>query len=164
MRVQNTGGFRPIGEYKNNFAVKYGFDESEKTEQIFWKEILKNHVKQELMYQFVKCGLESVSLDAVRKSMTYTKKKAQYRSLKENLEKAKIQVYNEDMIDFLESTDKVFDLIDITNILIFVFQDIDCNEILFNERLKAIKKAFDKNVGTYGRFADAVKYIDPREE
>ena len=26
------------------------------------------------------------------------------------------------------------------------------------------KEAFDKNVGTYGRFADAVKYIDPREE
>ncbi len=36
--------------------------------------------------------------------------------------------------------------------------------------MDAIKKgvnpqeAFDKNVGTYGRFADAVKYIDPREE
>ena len=34
----------------------------------------------------------------------------------------------------------------------------------------AIKKgtdaneAFEKNIGTYGRFADAVKYIDPREE
>ena len=26
------------------------------------------------------------------------------------------------------------------------------------------KEAFDKNVGTYGRYADAVKYIDPREE
>ena len=26
------------------------------------------------------------------------------------------------------------------------------------------KDAFEKNVGTYGRFADAVKYIDPREE
>ena len=26
------------------------------------------------------------------------------------------------------------------------------------------KEAFEKNIGTYGRFADAVKYIDPREE
>ena len=36
--------------------------------------------------------------------------------------------------------------------------------------MDAIKKgvnpqeAYDKNIGTYGRFADAVKYIDPREE
>ena len=26
------------------------------------------------------------------------------------------------------------------------------------------KEAFEKNIGTYGRFADAVKTIDPREE
>ena len=26
------------------------------------------------------------------------------------------------------------------------------------------KDAYEKNIGTYGRFADAVKYIDPREE
>ena len=25
-------------------------------------------------------------------------------------------------------------------------------------------EAYKKNVGTYGRFADAAKYIDPREE
>ena len=27
-----------------------------------------------------------------------------------------------------------------------------------------IEEAYEKNIGTYGRFADAVKYIDPREE
>ena len=26
------------------------------------------------------------------------------------------------------------------------------------------KEAYEKNVGTYGRFANAAKYIDPREE
>ena len=26
------------------------------------------------------------------------------------------------------------------------------------------KEAFEKNVGTYGRFADAAKVIDPRKE
>ena len=26
------------------------------------------------------------------------------------------------------------------------------------------KEAYEKNIGTYGRFADAVKYIDPREQ
>jgi hypothetical protein len=26
------------------------------------------------------------------------------------------------------------------------------------------KEAFEKNVGQYGRYDDAVKYIDPREE
>ena len=26
------------------------------------------------------------------------------------------------------------------------------------------KEAYEKNVGTYGRYADAVKYIDPRNE
>ena len=26
------------------------------------------------------------------------------------------------------------------------------------------KEAFEKNIGTYGRFADAAKYIDPRQE
>ena len=26
------------------------------------------------------------------------------------------------------------------------------------------KEAFEKNIGTYGRFDEAVKYIDPREE
>ena len=26
------------------------------------------------------------------------------------------------------------------------------------------KEAYEKNIGTYGRYADAPKYIDPREE
>ena len=26
------------------------------------------------------------------------------------------------------------------------------------------KEAYEKNIGTYGRFANAAKYIDPREE
>ena len=26
------------------------------------------------------------------------------------------------------------------------------------------QEAYDKNIGTYGRFADAVKYVDPRKE
>ena len=26
------------------------------------------------------------------------------------------------------------------------------------------KEAYESNIGTYGRFADAAKYIDPREE
>ena len=26
------------------------------------------------------------------------------------------------------------------------------------------KEAYEKNVGSYGRYKDAVKYIDPREE
>ena len=26
------------------------------------------------------------------------------------------------------------------------------------------KEAYEKNIGTYGRYADAVKYIDPRQE
>ena len=26
------------------------------------------------------------------------------------------------------------------------------------------KEAYNKNIGTYGRYADAVKYIDPRKE
>ena len=26
------------------------------------------------------------------------------------------------------------------------------------------KTAYEKNIGTYGRFADAPKYVDPREE
>ena len=26
------------------------------------------------------------------------------------------------------------------------------------------KEAYEKNVGTYGRFAEAVKYIDPRKQ
>ena len=27
-----------------------------------------------------------------------------------------------------------------------------------------IKEAYEKNIGTYGRFNDAAKYIDPRKE
>ena len=29
---------------------------------------------------------------------------------------------------------------------------------------KSPAEAYEKNIGTYGRFADAPKYIDPREE
>ena len=29
---------------------------------------------------------------------------------------------------------------------------------------KDAKEAFEKNIGTYGRFADAVKTIDPRQK
>ena len=29
---------------------------------------------------------------------------------------------------------------------------------------KDIKEAFDENIKTYGRYADAVKYIDPRKQ
>ena len=132
--------------------VRYGFEESEKTEQLFWDEVLKNHHKSELMYQFVKCGLESVSLDAVRKSMSYTKKKSHYRTVRDNLKKATLSIQTGDMIDFLEKTDKVFDLVDITNILIFVYQELDCNDSLFSERLKTIKKAYEGNLSKDGIF------------
>lgn len=39
MKVQNTGGFRPIGEYKNNFAVKYVVLYST-GEDIYWQDDL----------------------------------------------------------------------------------------------------------------------------
>ena len=32
------------------------------------------------------------------------------------------------------------------------------------KKVLTLKKLYEKNIGTYGRFADAVKYIDPREE
>ena len=37
-------------------------------------------------------------------------------------------------------------------------------EDYIKENKAAGEEAFDKNIGTYGRFADAIKYIDPREE
>ncbi len=39
MKVQNTGGFRPIGEYKKNFAVKYVVLYST-GEDIYWQDDL----------------------------------------------------------------------------------------------------------------------------
>ena len=35
---------------------------------------------------------------------------------------------------------------------------------MHKEEMEFIQEAFDKNVGTYGRYADAVKYIDPRHK
>ena len=135
-----------------DFGVRYGFDESEKVEQIFWREILKNHSKHDLLLHFSKFGLESVSLDAVHKSMAYTKRKAQYNAVRKNLEKATLTIRTGDMINFLEKTNKVFDFIDITNILASVFQDLGCDEMLYNERLKIMKKVYEKNLSKDGTF------------
>ena len=46
MKVQNTGGFRPIGEYKNDFSIKYVVLYST-GEDIYWQDDL-DEVKEEL--------------------------------------------------------------------------------------------------------------------
>ncbi len=49
MRVQNSGGFRPIGEYKHNFDVKYVVLYST-NEDIYWQDVLDEELGLYIYY------------------------------------------------------------------------------------------------------------------
>ena len=69
----------------------------------------------------------------------------------------------QDIIDILSEKYGV-DANDISELRTKVMEDDSLISEQADKKGVDVKEAYEKNIGTYGRFADAVKYIDPREE
>jgi len=123
-------------------------------EQRFWELLLKHTLPEELKQYFFKGGLESLSIDIARNSLSYTKKKGLYYKVKMNLEKAKINIQIKDIVEYLsEHPEEKYDYIDITNVLLFMYQKLESSENKkFLEYIKSIRQIYDTNLNSNGIF------------
>ena len=130
--------------------VKDGFKKEEKLEKNFWDLFFKTTDIDEIKQYFFKGGIESVPIDIARNSILFIKKKNLYYKIRENLEKSKIVVTTGDAVEYLtEESSEKYDYIDITNILLFVYQQKSKEE--FKDYIKKIKLIYEnslKNNGT----------------
>lgn len=130
--------------------VKDGFLEEEQTEKRLWETIFGNTPLEEIKTYFFKGGLECCPIDITRMALPFVKKKGLYNKIKTNLENAKIDVKIGDAVANLVGNNKKYDLIDITNILLFQYQLLSKEE--YKEYLLKIRKIYEENLNENGTF------------
>ena len=120
-------------------------EDEEKME--FWDIFLSLNRKEKICKYFIKGGLEHVDLYTIRYALPYLKRKGLYNLARKNLKESNLQIEVKDALDFLKETTKMFDFIDITNILMFVYQ-MQCNndQKKFIEVVKLLKKIYENNL------------------
>ena len=116
-----------------------------------WKELLSINPLEDLMNYFLK----NVGGDPskVRYSLPYLGNKKEFYALKSKLENANIAVDTAEALEYLNSLDRKFDYIDITNILLFIYQArCNNNDEEFQQELQKLRKIFEYNLNDGGTF------------
>lgn len=90
----------------------------------------------------------------IRQSLPYIKNKTDFYHLKEQLQKVKISLVNGDILTyFLNHPKEMFEYIDITNVLLFIYQmDCGCNEELFRKKIEQLRVIYEQNLSVDGVF------------
>lgn len=143
-----------------------GFEENQILERNFWKTFLDVNPKEDLIKYYIKGGLEQSDLYRIRYCLPYLKKKSLYYGIREKVKNAKINIQFSDALEYLnENDEEKFDYIDITNILLLMFQ-LECNSDQ-NEFVKVaerLRKIYDVNLKTGGTFVlDYMFGMDAKE-
>lgn len=128
--------------------VKDGFSKDEDIEKKFWSLFLEKADIEEIKQYFFKGGIECSPIDIARKNLLFIKKKNLYYKIRENIEKAKITIKNEDAVEYLTKTNEKYDYIDITNILLFIYQQQSKQQ--FIEYIKSLKTIYKNNLNNNG--------------
>lgn len=128
--------------------VKDGFDFCDEIEKRFWDIFFRTTDREEIKEYFFKGGLEACSIDIVRRSLLFTKKRYLYNKIKNNLENAHISFDTEDAIGFLLNKDKNYDYVDITNIFLFIKQIKTEEE--FKNCIKNLKSIYENKINSNG--------------
>lgn len=121
--------------------------------QCFWDHVLSVNDRQELKENFFKNANDD--LFAIKQSLSFLRNKSTYYDLRNKLEQ------NPDVITpivdaiqfFDDNPDVKFDYIDITNILLFIYQ-MECNNDidLFRQKIIKLRQIFEKNLNPGGTF------------
>ena len=145
--------------------VKRGFMEDEEKEMNFWDVFLELNLKEEIVEYFIKGGLEHADLYKRRYALPYLKRSGVYDLASKNLKESNLRIEVEDALEFFNKTTEMFDFIDITNILMFIYQ-IKCNndQEKFEKVIKVLERIYKKNLKPGGTMVlDYMFSISPKE-
>lgn len=132
--------------------VRQAFDKSDQETINFWDKILEINPQEDLkQYLFKGIGGD---VSKTRMCLPFLRNKPGYYDLRTKLEKVDISINLKDALQFLqENPDQKFDYIDITNILLFIYQ-LQCEDKpeKFYEVLKNLKAIYETNLNNGGIF------------
>lgn len=132
--------------------VRQAFDKSDQETINFWDNILEINPQDDLrQYLFKGIGGD---VSKTRMCLPFLRNKSGYYDLRNKLEKADISINLKDALEYLqENPEQKFDYIDITNILLFIYQ-LQCkdNPEKFNEVLNKLKTIYETNLNNGGIF------------
>lgn len=130
--------------------VLEGFSKQDEIEAMLWQVIFSSKMAQEKRNLLLfRGGLEAVPIDSARASLKFIKKRGLYYKIRDNLEKANIKLIHQDAISYLqERPEQKYDYIDLTNILLFLFQLTTIEE--FKSKIQDIRKIYENNLNQNG--------------
>lgn len=114
-----------------------------------WNNMFEMNPKEDLIKYFFKgIGIDPYK---ARSSLKYYKKYPTYKKIQDNLSSANIKIVNDDIFNYLMNSKEKFDYIDLSNVLLFVYQLL-CNddEKLFAKKLDNIKQIYENNLNIAG--------------
>lgn len=147
----DSKGYRFMAQdvYKD---VREAFDKSDESTINFWDNIIDINPQDDLrQYLFKGIGGD---ISKTRMCLPFLRNKPGYYDLRTKLEKADIQIHIQDALEYLkQNTTQQFDYIDITNILLFIYQ-LQCEDKpeKYNEVLKQLRTIYDTNLNNGGVF------------
>lgn len=131
-------------------TVKEGFSKSEEAHKNFWEIFLELNPKTDIIEHFIKGGVEQSDIYKIRCALPYIKRKRAYYSLRDKIERCTIEVRIKDVYDyFKENPILSFDYIDITNTLLFTYQD---NAAEFPKKIALLRDIYENNLRINGTF------------
>lgn len=147
----DSKGYRFMSQdvYKD---VRQAFDKNDQETINFWDNILEINPQDDLrQYLFKGIGGD---ISKTRMSLPFLRNKPGYYDLRTKLEKADISINLQDALEYLkQNPNQQFDYIDITNILLFIYQ-LQCEDKpeKFNDILKTLKEIYNTNLNNGGVF------------
>ena len=147
----DSKGYRFMAQdvYKD---VREAFDKSDEPTINFWDNIIDINPQDDLrQYLFKGIGGD---ISKTRMCLPFLRNKPGYYDLRTKLEKADIQIHIQDALEYLkQNPTQQFDYIDITNILLFIYQ-LQCEDKpeKYNEVLKQLRTIYDTNLNNGGVF------------
>ena len=147
----DSKGYRFMAQdvYKD---VREAFDKSDESTINFWDNIIDINPQDDLrQYLFKGIGGD---ISKTRMCLPFLRNKPGYYDLRTKLEKADIQIHIQDALEYLkQNPTQQFDYIDITNILLFIYQ-LQCEDKpeKYNEALKQLRTIYDTNLNNGGVF------------
>ena len=147
----DSKGYRFMAQdvYKD---VREAFDKSDESTINFWDNIIDINPQDDLrQYLFKGIGGD---ISKTRMCLPFLRNKPGYYDLRTKLEKADIQIHIQDALEYLkQNPTQQFDYIDITNILLFIYQ-LQCEDKpeKYNEVLKQLRTIYDTNLNNGGVF------------
>lgn len=129
-----------------------GFSLAEVEYKKFWDKMFNYYTNRDLLYTFFKTAFSETKVNDRKNYLNYINDK-KYNDVRDNIDKVNIQLYDCDALEVLKKSDKIYDFIDISNILIFVLQ-VQCglNISLFKKYIHDLEIVVENRLKKDGVF------------